>query len=341
MSQARPVVTPRPMRASASRCLRHRARLLSMCMRIVRDPHTAEDIVQETMTRAIANGIGFGRRADPWFATVARRLCIDHLRGSRRAAGGMDAAEFEDPGASDAIERVHDALDQTQRRALYHALHGLRERQRRILWLHEVEGWEYADIAALEGVSEAALRNAACRARRVLRAKLVTTFGKALGVPAAVAHWLRSLRRVSEHVRPTSAPHVLAVGVTLTIVLGSLALVKPPPPVETRSRPVDVVRSQRPDQAPQPFVEAALALRQRVQNDASSGTPGSSDLIVANTDTKHRRHGTMVPQRTYVSVEVRGPAGNVVYRMRTTHECEREGEGLMDKDDSWAVRIGC
>jgi hypothetical protein len=65
---------------------RHFTRLRSFCRRRVRDPHTAEEIAQETFARAFVAlpRLRGERRFYPWLSVVAGRLCVDHHRRQGR-----------------------------------------------------------------------------------------------------------------------------------------------------------------------------------------------------------------------------------------------------------------
>lgn len=119
-----------------------------------RDLHLAEDIVQETLLRAQCER---KQVRDPraWCFTVALNLLRSHLRRRRwlplRAADSVEGWEF--------VER-HATRD-----AVHRALAVLRPEQRTALLLHTLAGFTHAEIAAMHGVSEAAVRQRVHRAR--------------------------------------------------------------------------------------------------------------------------------------------------------------------------------
>lgn len=53
---------------------------------IVKDPHVAQDIVQETFIKAFRNieDCPNGEKAGAWLSTIATRTAIDHIRSQKR-----------------------------------------------------------------------------------------------------------------------------------------------------------------------------------------------------------------------------------------------------------------
>lgn len=153
---------------------RHRPILLARCHRVLRDPGAAEDVVQETFLRACRNLHAFDRskRLWPWLATIALRLSIDVLRRRSHEYCAEDSPDKPDPFSRgvEPGDPAFDAFSATeQRRHLARALSQLPARQRRVLLLHALEGWSYADIAAVEGSTISSVKSLIFRARGALR----------------------------------------------------------------------------------------------------------------------------------------------------------------------------
>jgi len=133
----------------------------------------AEDVVARTFHRLLealpaldgARGTVLG-----WALTVARHAATDLRRAGAMAgdAGGEAAPEPAD-GAPDALGR----LEAGERlRALARVLDGLPAATRELIELRFGDGLKHAEIAALQGVSEAAVKQRVSRALRELRAAL-------------------------------------------------------------------------------------------------------------------------------------------------------------------------
>ncbi|HEX9775347.1 MAG TPA: sigma-70 family RNA polymerase sigma factor [Actinomycetota bacterium] len=156
---------------------RYRGRIFGLCYKHVRDPHVAEDMVQETFYRAYINFEDFdaSKPAWPWLATIATRLCIDAHRTGKRVAAPVEDVDVEldtdrrrislddsDPTV-DAISR------RDQRTRLGKAIASLPARQSRPLLLYALDGWNLTDIASAEGVSVGCVKSLMFRARASLR----------------------------------------------------------------------------------------------------------------------------------------------------------------------------
>jgi RNA polymerase sigma-70 factor (ECF subfamily) len=148
---------------------RHRARLFSYLVRLLRDHHLAEDLLQETFVR-VFRGRGQYEASGhflPWLFSIARRLVIDHYRRGR-------VRWDEEPGASESVA----ASDRTDHRAeagellarVDRALAQLPPAQREVILLSRVAGMDATEIARIIGSTPGAVRVALHRALRRLGA---------------------------------------------------------------------------------------------------------------------------------------------------------------------------
>lgn len=132
-------------------------------MRIVRDPHSAEDITQETYIRAKkAFDEGTVEHPEGFLHHTARNLALDHLRriGTRSAVetGGLDDLTVENV-ASDIVS-LEAAIMQRQKFSVFEkALRGLPDRAQNVLILAKFEGWAHHRIADHLGISERTVFN--------------------------------------------------------------------------------------------------------------------------------------------------------------------------------------
>lgn len=141
----------------------HRRSLLWTVMRIVRDPHTAEDLAQETYIRAKrAFDEGTVEHPEGFLHQTARNLALDHLRkAGTRAAVETDGLEG---GAAETVASqvvsIEDAIIERQRFSAFKtALQGLPKRAQAVLILSRIEHWPQHRIAEHLGVSERTVFN--------------------------------------------------------------------------------------------------------------------------------------------------------------------------------------
>ncbi len=167
-----------------------RAELLAHCYRMLGSAHDAEDLLQETLTRAWRSYGEFEGRSSlrTWLYRIATNACLRALetRARRPLPSGL-GAPGEDPAGPLAAARpevpwlqpIPDALlsagtgDPAEiaasrasvRLALIAAMQYLPARQRAVLILRDVLGWRSAEVAGLLGTSTVAVNGALQRAR--------------------------------------------------------------------------------------------------------------------------------------------------------------------------------
>ena len=136
-----------------------RPRLTALAARILADPDEAQDVVQQAWLRLD----GTDRRIDNlpgWLTTVTSRLCLDRLK-----------ARIPEPGEPvDAVGSEPDPLDEAVLggevgQALGVVLDRLTPTERITFVMHDSFGFEFPVIAEALGVSPAAARKLASRAR--------------------------------------------------------------------------------------------------------------------------------------------------------------------------------
>ena len=147
----------------------YRAEIYAVCLRLLRDPALAEDVVQDTFISAYASLDRFdeSRRFLPWLITIAKRRCIDIRRQRARTETREDLEVPFDHGYSDST--LDAVIAGEERGRLERALRRLNPRQRRAMLLHALEGWSYADIASAEGITVTATKSLLFHARENLR----------------------------------------------------------------------------------------------------------------------------------------------------------------------------
>lgn len=132
---------------------------------LLRQPHDADDLVQECLLRALDHMDSRRDEDDirPWLFAIMHNLHVSHWRRMRRrpqvALEDADTALATDPAQPSQIE-LQDAL---------RCLSKLPEEQRQVLLLVSVEGLEYAAVARMLDVPIGTVMSRLSRARDRLR----------------------------------------------------------------------------------------------------------------------------------------------------------------------------
>ena len=146
----------------------HGPELVLLCRRILGPGGDAEDAAHETILKAWSALDRFdpNRAVWPWLATIARRTCIDQQRRRATARAHTPLSAPEPSGPEElVVAGAHGPL-------VRDALQGLSTPAREVLYLRDVQGWDYARIGAHQRRSARAVRMAVSRARHDLRARV-------------------------------------------------------------------------------------------------------------------------------------------------------------------------
>lgn len=161
--------------AAASKKLveRHFPSILRFSRRMLRDPHEAEDIAQETFLRLWKNGdrVEGGATLRTWLFRVAHNLAIDRIRAKKKVSLDEDAHE-DVPASGPGAAAILDQKERAER--VQRAIEALPERQRAAIVLVFHEGLPQTEAASVLGVSVDALESLLARARRSLKKTLTT-----------------------------------------------------------------------------------------------------------------------------------------------------------------------
>jgi len=140
-----------------------------------RSPFDAEDVVQEAFVQAYLKLDSFRQESSffTWLYRIALNLAWTRRHRSRRETPFADLSEL--PGTDErASESPWDRLARKENCELVRgALAELREDQRAILVLREMQGFDYATIAQLMDIKVGTVRSRIHRAREALRHELV------------------------------------------------------------------------------------------------------------------------------------------------------------------------
>jgi RNA polymerase sigma-70 factor, ECF subfamily len=161
---------------------RHKKRVFSICMRIVRDFALAEDLSQETFLQVHRKISSF--RGDSDFTTWLHRLAVNtvlmHMRKRSLSVVSLDHMMTEvqderagrDFGARDLLQAgVIDRL------TIDRALANLAPGYRCVYILHDVEGFNHGEIASMQDCTCGNSKSQLHKARKALRGTLSAQVG--------------------------------------------------------------------------------------------------------------------------------------------------------------------
>lgn len=171
--QARRVVRAREGDAAAFRALYRELypAVAAFVGRRIRERADAEDLVSRVFFAFLKNLPGYERgrgSVQGWILAIARNAIIDHVR-ARRTAVPLDAVVEVLPGAGDLLG---DLLARERQGQLATVLAGLPADLRELLALRFGDGLRHAEIAAVLGISEAAVKQRVSRTLRDLKSRM-------------------------------------------------------------------------------------------------------------------------------------------------------------------------
>ena len=150
--------------------------LFGLVARMVPDRDQAADVVQEAFFSAYRNLASFrGGTVRSWLSRIAVNAAMD-IQRARRRRPVQPYPELEDevwqPPAGPSADPERHVLKAERSRALDDALGRIASDQRAAIVLFDVEGYDYAEIAEMTGVSLGTVKSRIHRGRLALRALL-------------------------------------------------------------------------------------------------------------------------------------------------------------------------
>ena len=152
---------------------------------MTRDPSRADDLVQDTLLRALAKQHLWqdGTNLRAWLFTLMHNQHVNDVRRSNRDGGNIDVTEM----ASVLVANT-DPTASRQLRELERGLGLLPLEQREPILLVGLEGLRYDEAAAIACVPIGTVRSRLSRGREALRRILGIEEGEAAPGPAPVRH---------------------------------------------------------------------------------------------------------------------------------------------------------
>lgn len=150
----------------------HRSLLFGIAYRMLAQVGEAEDVVQETWLRWQKQDPATVRSAKAWLVATTTRLCIDRLRSARHQRETYYGVWLPEPlmPVTEADGAAAAELADSLGMAFMLMLEALGPAERAVFLLREVFDYDYAEVAAIVGKSEAACRQIVSRAKQNLQA---------------------------------------------------------------------------------------------------------------------------------------------------------------------------
>ena len=156
--------------------------LYAAALRMTRNPADAEDLVQETYAKAFAAQSKFtmGTNLKAWLYRIQTNAFINTYRKKQRQPKVSDAEQVEDWQIAAAAEHTSSGLASAEQEALdgigddeiKNALADLPDDFRMAVYLSDVEGFAYKEIAEIMDTPVGTVMSRLHRGRKLLREKL-------------------------------------------------------------------------------------------------------------------------------------------------------------------------
>jgi RNA polymerase sigma-70 factor (ECF subfamily) len=165
--------------------------LYATALRLTRNRPDAEDLVQDTVVKALRFADRFtpGTNLKAWLYTILHNTWRNRRRDASRDTVDVDssrveeAAQLDGPLAAETPEQI--LLRSTLDADLQAALDALPEAFREAVWLRDVEEFTYAEIAEMLGIPAGTVMSRISRGRRQLFERLSAGAAKVGGPDGA------------------------------------------------------------------------------------------------------------------------------------------------------------
>ena len=151
----------------------HAGRLYNLAFRMTGSAEEAEDLLQDVFLHAHRKLGSFRGESSlgTWLYRLGMNQCLDYLRG-RQVKMGRATDSLDDDAAAEPAARAPAVPTAISRLDLDRAIAKLPEGCRAVFLLHDVEGFDHGEVAAVLGISEGTSKSQVHKARVKLRAIL-------------------------------------------------------------------------------------------------------------------------------------------------------------------------
>ncbi len=151
---------------------RYKNYVYSLCMRMSKDPVLAEDLTQDIFLHVWRKMATFRGQSlfRTWLYRVTINMVLLHFRKNRVGTLSLDDETL--PVAESVLLSNNSPIHLDDRISLRNMLSVLSPRYRRVLVLHDVEGYRHQDISNLLGITSGASRSQLHKARSKMRVAL-------------------------------------------------------------------------------------------------------------------------------------------------------------------------
>jgi RNA polymerase sigma-70 factor (ECF subfamily) len=169
----------REMRAALEQS---RTRLYRMAYAWCHSAALADDLVQETLTKAFqkSSQLRDVQARDAWLFSILTNCYRDHFRRQR------DTDDIDDMEIAHDITPEHENSEQQIVSKVRTTIGKLPEGQRQVITLVDLEGFSYVEVAKILDIPIGTVMSRLCRARAAMKTLLLREFGDQTGLQGKI-----------------------------------------------------------------------------------------------------------------------------------------------------------
>jgi RNA polymerase sigma-70 factor (ECF subfamily) len=164
-------------REARQRLEQHRAKLYRIAYAWTHNAALADDLVQETLTKALVKSSQLRDPAasDAWLYSILTNCYRDHFRRSRETED-IDDVELVEESTPESASGQRQIIDKVRA-----AMKRLPDAHRQVVTLVDIEGFSYVEVADILTVPIGTVMSRLCRARAALKEQLLVEMSRPSG----------------------------------------------------------------------------------------------------------------------------------------------------------------